>query len=81
MYSQIANESQTVVPSWVNAGTLPEGEYFKSSSLLPSIYSGILVGEVEREYMNSILSNFSLKSWISEGVKEKEYLEEFEVQA
>jgi len=67
------------------------GEFlFGSFSIADAMYApivlrfnsyGISVGEVEREYMNSILSNFSLKSWISEGVKEKEYLEEFEVQA
>lgn len=42
---------------------------------------GINVGDVEREYMDKILSIPSLKDWISEGILETEIIEECEVLA
>jgi len=40
---------------------------------------GIEVGDIEREYMDTILSIQPLKEWISEGVLETEIIEECEV--
>ena len=42
---------------------------------------GIKVGDVEREYMDNIFSIPSLKNWISEGIQEKEIIDECEVLA
>ena len=42
---------------------------------------GIKVGTLEREYMEMILSLPSLKDWVSEGILEKEIIEECEVEA
>jgi len=42
---------------------------------------GIKVGGVEREYMDMVLSNSSLKKWVSEGILETEIIEECEIVA
>jgi len=42
---------------------------------------GIEVGEIEREYMNNILSITSLQEWILEGIQEKEHIAASEVEA
>jgi hypothetical protein len=36
------------------------------------------VGELEQQYMNTMLANPSLKSWIADGIKETEMLADFE---
>ncbi|AOY90332.1 glutathione S-transferase [Marinobacter salinus] len=42
---------------------------------------GITVGSTESEYMSTVLSLSSLKEWIAEGVAEKEFLADCEVDA
>jgi hypothetical protein len=36
------------------------------------------VSELEQQYMNTMLANPSLKSWIADGIKETEVLANFE---
>jgi hypothetical protein len=36
------------------------------------------VGKLEQQYMNTMLANPSLKSWIADGIKETEVLAYFE---
>lgn len=67
------------------------GEYlFGSFSIADAMYApvvlrfssyGISVGKIEREYMHTILANPALKRWVSAGVEESEYIDEYEVQA
>ena len=40
---------------------------------------GISVGEVEKKYMNTILSHPSMKEWVKEGLEEKAFIAECEV--
>ncbi|MDH3354733.1 MAG: glutathione S-transferase family protein [Chromatiales bacterium] len=65
------------------------GDYlFGSFSIADAMYAPIVlrfnsygtsVGETERAYMDTILSNPSVKEWIAEGIEEKEFIEECEV--
>jgi glutathione S-transferase len=42
---------------------------------------GIPVGDTENVYMNTILSLNSLKEWVAEGITEKEFLADCELEA
>ncbi|PXX93826.1 glutathione S-transferase [Marinobacter vulgaris] len=42
---------------------------------------GIPVGDTENDYMNTILSLSSLKEWVAEGIAEKEFLADCELEA
>lgn len=65
------------------------GDYlFGSFSIADAMYApvvlrfesyGIDVGEIERKYMNAVLTTPSLNAWVAEGIEEKETLEECEV--
>lgn len=68
--------------------TEPGGYLFGSFSIADAMYApvvlrfesyGIEVGDIERKYMDVILANPSLESWVAEGINEEEYIEECEV--
>ncbi len=42
---------------------------------------GIPVGDTENDYMNTILSLNSLKEWMAEGIAEKEFLADCDLEA
>lgn len=41
---------------------------------------GIVVGDTEKDYMNTILSLSTLKDWVAESFTEKEILAGFEIE-
>jgi len=68
----------------VNSGKFLFGEFSIADAMYAPIVLrfnsyGIEVGDVEKEYMNNMLSISPLKEWITEGIQEKEHLAECEV--
>jgi len=69
-----------------NSGKFLFGEFSIADAMYAPIVLrfnsyGIEVGDVEKEYMNNLLSIHSLKEWIADGIQEKEHLAECEVEA
>jgi len=68
-----------------NSGKFLFGEFSIADAMYAPIVLrfnsyGIEVGDIEKEYMDNILSIPSLQKWIAEGIQEKEHLAEYEVE-
>jgi len=68
-----------------NSGRFLFGEFSIADAMYAPIVLrfnsyGIKVGNIEKEYMDNMLSIPSLQKWIAEGIQEKEHLVEYEVE-